>query len=229
MIIKTRHLWTPQTDKDQVQGRKLCLATCKDTPLENMTSKNIYKELLNIKTGSDVYVPRISKHTENSGNIEWKGVYAWANIIPVDTKTKEFQFRFVHDLLANGYWLKKWKVQESARCLYCERDEEDILHMFWSCNSIRPFWTRFEQFCTTYVQHINIVKNTVLLGDENSTICLLIFIAKQYIYHSKVHNKGIEFKGFIACLKKIRDIEFQSAKENKCTDQCQEKWSFLQY
>ncbi len=71
---------------------QLCLATCKDNPLENMTSKNICKELLNSKIGVRCIC------------FQNKQTYTWANIIPVDTKTKEFQYKFVHDLLANDYW-----------------------------------------------------------------------------------------------------------------------------
>jgi hypothetical protein len=65
-----------------------------------------------------------------------------ANKIPMDTKTKDFQYRFIHDILSNKYWLHKWKVKESAECTYCNHhsESETIEHLFWSCDQSQLFW-----------------------------------------------------------------------------------------
>ena len=67
-------------------------------------------------------------------------MYQRSHTIPVDTKTKDFQYRFVHDILINRYWLYKWKLKDNAKCTYCNADSETIEHMFWSCDKSQEFW-----------------------------------------------------------------------------------------
>lgn len=207
--------------------KHLCLSSAKLSALNTLTSHDIYKEALKRKTGSAVYTPRIAKYLERPENIQWSDVYKRANKVPLDTRTKEFQYRFLHDLLMNRYWLKKWNVQDSDKCYYCKRDAENILHMFWGCDGLKPFWHEFSEFCNNSLLPINIDVNTVFLGVEDTIVCYLIFAAKVYIYNTKVHDKEVNFFGFKQYLYRLRDTEFQIAKENHTTDQCVEKWSFL--
>ena len=76
--------------------------------------------ILMMRTGSGVTVSRIAKYIENPGCVDWSKVYSWANKVLIDTKTKEFQYKFVHDLLSNRHWLKKWKIVDSETCFYCK-------------------------------------------------------------------------------------------------------------
>ncbi len=82
--------------------RQLCIDSI-DNPLKEMIGNTIYKHLLKLKTKAEVTVPKIAKYCNNLGAIQWKEVYRRANKIPRDTKSKEFQYKFVHDLLVNRY------------------------------------------------------------------------------------------------------------------------------
>ena len=72
-----------------------------------------------LRTGSGVAVPNIAKCIENPESVDWSKVYSWANKGPIDTKTKEFLYKFVNDLMSNRRWLMKWKIMDSATCFYC--------------------------------------------------------------------------------------------------------------
>ena len=65
-----------------------------------------------------VTVPKIAKYIENPESVDWSKVYSWANTVPINTETKEFQYKFVNDLLSNRHLLKKWKIVDSATCFY---------------------------------------------------------------------------------------------------------------
>ena len=66
-------------------------------------------------------------------------MYVRASRIPVDTKTKEFQYKFLNDLLVNRYWLKQWRIEQSDECVWCNHDREDIVHVFWDCTFATKF------------------------------------------------------------------------------------------
>jgi hypothetical protein len=95
------------------------LSIAKRGPIAPLKSNVIYEELLGQKVGFDVCKPRVSKYVQNSDSICWKNIFKLANRTPLDTKTKEFQYRCLHDLLANKYWLHKWGIKQSASCTYC--------------------------------------------------------------------------------------------------------------
>ena len=67
-----------------------------------MIGKDIYSKLIMLRTASNVTVPKIAKHIENPDSIDWSKVYSWANKVPIDTKTKEFQYKFANDLLSHS-------------------------------------------------------------------------------------------------------------------------------
>ena len=77
-----------------------------------MTSRRI-----NTKCGKHVHTPRIAKLCD-LGDTDWSVHYTVAQRIPIDTKTREFQFKFLHDILANNYWLRKWNIAESDNVSY---------------------------------------------------------------------------------------------------------------
>ncbi len=196
--------------------------------MSNCNNKNIYLKLLIKKTGDLIQVPRISKYLEDTVDINWSEVYTRGNIVPIDTKTKDFQYKFIQDLLSNRYWLHKWKIVDSPICLYCKSEIETIEHMFWECSNIQEFWKGFHDFWEKKGLWINATKLNVFLGDSNNFVCTLIFSAKLFIYNKKIHEEQVSLAGHIQCVKQQKRIEYQMAKEKNRVDEWVEKWSVLQ-
>lgn len=228
MLAKTKNLRALHSVEITDVPRQLCLSNATDTPLETMSSKDIYRTLLKWKTGKSTYPPKIAKYIDNIEAEQWTKAYTRANKIPVDTKTKEFQYRFLHDLLANRYWLYKWKIKDTPKCLYCKTEDENITHMFWLCKDIKPFWERFSELCKQHLQPVAMNMNTVCFGVDNLIICSLIFAAKMFIYGKKLAEQEINFTGFKQYVHYLKCIEFEIAKQNNTTENCVEKWSFLE-
>ena len=108
----------------------LCLRNAGDIFfLDNMTGKDTYCKLIMLRTGSGVTVPKIAKYVENTESVDWRKIYSWANKVPADTKAKEFQYKFVNDLLLNRYLLSKWKIVDSAACIYCKAQNENYTYV----------------------------------------------------------------------------------------------------
>jgi hypothetical protein len=57
----------------------------------------------------------------------------------LDTSTKIFQYKFLNDILANNYWLRKWKIVEDETCTFCKNNVEN---MYSGTPVTRPTWDR---------------------------------------------------------------------------------------
>ena len=159
-----------------------------------MTGKDIYSKLNRLRTGSDVAVPKIDKYIENLESVDWSKVYSWANKVPIDTTTKDFQYKFVTDLLSNRHWLKKWKIADSAKCFYCKAHDENCIHMFWTCSHTKQFSKDFTDFCTRNTRDTALTLNDVLYGVEDGTIRNLNFTVKSFVYNRRIQEDKIRFE-----------------------------------
>lgn len=209
------------------QNETLCLAVnSAETPLAGMNCKAIYQELLESKVSNTVHVPRVMKFID-SLNVNWSNIYEWANNIPIDIKTRNFQYRFIHDILVNNYWLHKWGLKENPDCTSCGQGADNMLHLFWSCVVVKRFWTNFEDFYKNHVGPITLTKDTVFLGTNDHMMYKLTVLAKRYIYNKRIHGEELPIAGYIALLKKIKCIELQMAKERDRMDIWIETWGAI--
>ena len=103
-----------------------------------------------------------------------------------------------------------------------------ILHRFWTCSHKKQIWKGFTGFYSRYIREITLTLNDVLYGVEDVKIYNLIFTAKTFVYN-KVIPEDEMFAGFINHLHRLRDIEYQVAKDKHRIDHWAEKWCFLQF
>ncbi len=64
-------------------------------------------------------MPRAPRYVQVD-NTAWKDIFRTAQI-PIDGKTRDFQYRFLYDILFNNYWLFNSKTATnalSATCIY---------------------------------------------------------------------------------------------------------------
>jgi hypothetical protein len=82
------------------------------------TSKHIYR---NVSSSlNTTHVGRAEKYLINIGleteSTKWQEVYMKPTRLIMDTKSRNFQFQFLHDILVNKYWLYKWKLVDNDKC-----------------------------------------------------------------------------------------------------------------
>jgi len=122
-----------------------------DRNVMECTTKDLYNHV-NEKEGIEkLQVPRLANYVSLCNNLGWEDIYRYAFNSLIDTRSKEFQYKFIHDVLVNRYWLCKWNITESSICRLCGDDVENLLHMFWECLFIKKFWLDFNVFW--YEQH----------------------------------------------------------------------------
>ena len=119
---------------------------------------------------NDVIVPRIGRHCPE--DIDWKSVYKRAYKIPCNTKLQEFQYKFLNDILLNNYWLSKWGLKDDDICTFCNKETEDICHVFWECMFTQHLWQKVYKYI---FQTGAPVKLSIYLGFDDVKECLIIF------------------------------------------------------
>lgn len=223
---KHKHLVTRETNSDHIETLDTETLTYNNKPLNTLTSKMVYNHILIAKHGEGVHVPRISKYT-NFHNIDWSIHYVNAQKIPIDTKTREFQFKFLHDLLATNFWLKKWNLAATDECTFCKNTSETIIHLFWQCTFLEHFWADFNRI---YADQLNTVVDlhTIVCGSQNPLLCTLIFIAKRYVYECKYADKKPDIRIYNHKVNFIKNTEFVIAKRNGTTLRYLDKWGPLE-
>jgi hypothetical protein len=115
--------------------------------LDKVDSKFVYKLFIKRKNNA-VKILRVSKYVTPDLYISNILNTCICHLMVLDTETREFQFRFLHDILTKKYWLKKWKIIETSTCSFCNQSEEDIHHLIWGCQETQRFWKGVERWLT---------------------------------------------------------------------------------
>ena len=89
-------------------------------------------------------IPTSRRKWENNygfgGNYEWKKVFDIPYKTTLSTRTRWFQFRLLHRILATNIFLQKNGFVDSDRCSFCNNASETLSHLFWSCDIVKDFF-----------------------------------------------------------------------------------------
>jgi len=212
-------------DKDIIFKLDVCYLN-KRLLIAEVNSHVIYQCLLENIVGNEVINPRICKFVRCEK--DWKEVYLLPYHICIDVRSRLFQFKFLNDILANNYWLKKWNIQEHDHCTFCKTNTESLIHLFWSCLVVQDFW---ENISTTIRLHtgldlaLSIEKICFCDSKEPDIINMVIIQAKRYLYGQRFKGlipKVAEFRIFLANYSKI---ELYIAKKTDKMHKYIEKWN----
>jgi hypothetical protein len=205
------------------ESDRLCLG---NSLLCDTNSRKIYLLLHERRYGNSVCVPRISNHLEDLGEtVDWGLYYSMLKSI-VDTRTREFKFKFLHDIHVNNYWLSKWRIKDTDICTLCNETRDDICHMFWECQSIQIFLKEFAEFLQTKFDYV-LTKEDFFLGNRNVLIFYVIVICKKLMYQCNYKKESVTMIRLLSSVKLCKNIEYQVAKNNNKVTNYLEKWEVL--
>ena len=96
------------------------------------------------------------------------------------TKLTEFQFRFLHQILATNVSLVKMGYKDNIRCSFCHEEAETFTHLFWFCSKIELFWKHLIAFLRDrkLLSNDYLLNSLVILGlmpdtSKNKPACYL--------------------------------------------------------
>lgn len=167
-------------------------------PYENLKGKIIKKIYENLISKKEPLIQLKEKwNGKLNEGITWEelsGCFLDINHLVIDTKMRNFQFRFLHWNIYCAKMLHSWGIAESPICFYCNTEYETLEHLFYRCTVTTRFWEQFQAWyeCATDTE-IQITENIVMFANsqESKLLNSLIIMAKHFIFSRHIQEKPL--------------------------------------
>ncbi len=181
-------------EKDQVNGT---FVIGQKQKLSKITSSLLYELLLKKQYNTnEIASPNIVQFLEPNRVEDIFPVFNRIYKCTRSSKLQEFQYKFLYNIHVNNYWLKIWRISNDDYCTLCQEQVETLDHMIWKCKNVLDFWEELKGFIKTKFNRI-LMKQDIYLGTDDNLLCMIITMAKQFVYNN--NRKGInpKFKLFL--------------------------------
>ena len=120
-------------------------------------------------------------------DICWEEIFKRAYSCSIESKLRNFQFKFIHRIVFTNNKLCALGLVDSSLCDFCNYNLDTIIHRFWTCPCSQTIWENLWEWVSTYFELPNITLSLVMLNiDKEDQIPLVIhqciIITKLYIY-----------------------------------------------
>ena len=106
----------------------------------DQVNKLIYTYQLKNENQVDIKQEQKWKLDLNKNEIDWKTVYNNTFISTIDSKLRNFQYKYLMRIIATNDMLLKFKIKTSNVCDFCNMHVETAKHLFWECRHTQHFW-----------------------------------------------------------------------------------------
>ena len=165
-------------------------------------------------------------------NVEWSDVCSAIYKTSIDARSREFQFKIIHNYLNVNEKLYRWKLAESRLCSYCFTEVESLGHLFCDCYVVKNFYFQVKEWAKELDVHLPSISELIIVysyieeSDNWYLISDLISLYKQYVFNNR--NQGsLNLKAFQVFVNNIKNIEFRIAKKNNKLSVHYAKWGPL--
>ena len=164
-------------------------------------------------------------------SLEWKEIYSLPFTVAHDTKTREFQYKLLNNIVFTNEKLFRFKMIDSPLCAFCQTEVEPPEHLIFHCNVTKSFWQLlFSWISEQKVILPSLTLENVFFGvfyvvEDFHVVNHIILLAKYYIYNCKLNVIHPSLKVFIAKVKATCQIEQKIATTNNKLDKHLKKWN----
>ena len=86
----------------------------------------------------------------NDPNLDWKHIYLTPIRATIDTTLRDFQYKFIMQIIPTNSFLLKCKISNSNLCDFCNNSIETVVHLFLECQHSQHFWSQLKTFLTEF-------------------------------------------------------------------------------
>ena len=145
--------------------------------------------------------------------LDWyEHLYDWYSCTK-SVEIRSFIYNFNMRNIVTRKYLHKVKIIDASNCLKCNK-EEDLLHLFWSCDSTNKLWFDLNDWLTSILGiKLETTCESVLMNILTTDVTylnLLTFVytlCKKVIYINRESSKPVNLIHVINVLKKYEKIE----------------------
>ena len=149
----------------------------------------------------------------------------------LSTKMRDFQYRILMRTIVTNIDLKRWKLKDDDKCIYCN-EPEDQEHIFYYCPNTHLVLKEFKNYCeTTFNCLITVSLKNIMLGQivdiHPHAINGLVTVLKQCIYKGKCEGITVNFAMIKRRFSEIQKIERVIAEKENQLENFSKKWSSI--
>ena len=187
----------------------------------DVSSKQIYRLFQAKKQDLPTAQKKLSDKYPHS-LIEWEKVYSLSFRSTLESKLREFQYKILNCIVFTNEKLFRFGITQSPLCTFCQKENESIEHLLFSCKETSEFWKHVLSWLRDSNIYVGELKEADLIfgkfdvQDDFTLINHILLLGKYYIYSRKCQNAKPSLKGFIAKTKRVYRIElYISRKRDK--------------
>ena len=176
--------------------------------IENVTSKIVYGMLIHKikeKSSSEVTI----QNKLNNSPIDWPSVYHLAWNTTIDSYSRAFQFKCLHNILFLNERLFKLHHVDSPLCSFCKAVPETIIHLFADCQVSKTLWRLLQsvfpevglpdltpesaflglgQSYDNLSNHIHLIFRIALYNSRQKEVCSINYLKRKIIASKKLES-----------------------------------------
>ena len=205
--------------------------------LDKLTSKTIYKHLVNTKKVEPTAQERWSQEFKIKSD-EWKIIYNMPKLCTIETRLRSFQYKILHRILYTNDKLFRFGKSETTICTFCNSTIETVDHLLYYCLHSQIIWMVNHKWLEDKINTNSLFsKQNIIFGiikksaftNENHWLLVnhLILITKYYLYKTKICNKIPVISGYQKYVQNAHQIELIIAKKNNRLDIHNDKWGLI--
>ena len=178
----------------------------------NKPTKVVYQKLVNKKRKVPLRSQKkwsINYMCEHNECVDLEAVYQKPFQCTKLSKRLEFEFKIFHRRLATNCFLKKKKTLiDNDLCSFCQKEEETLIHLFWSCTVTSIFWQEFKNGLLKEEPTLTFdLSPSLVLGLRPQVLkrkhyYFLLIVARFHIWTSRTNSQcpGTGFPSFLSPL-----------------------------
>ena len=203
----------------QVINRDICSIhttptyyTKKEKPIDKITSKEIYLNLVHRKTELPTCINSWNNRLNLEYNaMEWEPIFILPFRCTLDSNLRINQLKILHRFYPCQSLVSKWDSEVNEICNLCNLEKDTIYHMFCNCNQIKSFWNEIV-FWLRMDKFPELSETQILFGilpytASNHGINHCILHCKYFIHLEKINKTFPNLQHFLRYYKNIMKLE----------------------
>ena len=165
--------------------------------LSKLASKDVYRTIIKTEIEIPTAKSKFEQRVDNK-SVSWVDVCMNIYRTTIDTYSRQFQFRIIHNYLHVNSTLYKWKLTETGRCAYCFNFLETVEHLFCTCPIAVTLYRTIQEWCDSFnitipeIDPVTIIYGILPCTQSTKLINHIILLYKMILFDNRDKKKILQ-------------------------------------